>query len=193
MDRFQWVNIYSSEQHEAEILNGRITAEKLSQLVEKHIIQIEGIDEVFLCGPEDMIAGITPYLESTGLTHEQIHYELFYSDSAKQQAVDKQKQRSEKFADEVSKVTVKLSSRRTSFDLPIGGGNILDAALEQGADLPFSCKVGVCATCKAKLLKGKVDMDQNHSLTNEEVAEGMILTCQAYPTSDDVEVDFDAI
>ena len=71
------------------------------------------------------------------------------------------------------------------------GDNILDAAMENGADLPFSCKGGVCATCKAKVIKGKVEMDMNHSLTEQEVAEGMILTCQAHPISDVVEIDFD--
>ena len=73
----------------------------------------------------------------------------------------------------------------------MGGDNILDAAMEAGADLPFSCKGGVCATCKAKVVKGEVDMDMNHSLTPQEVEEGMILTCQAHPVSDDVEIDFD--
>ena len=73
------------------------------------------------------------------------------------------------------------------------GTNILDAALQQGADLPFSCTVGVCATCKAKLLSGEVEMDQNHSLTDEEVEEGMILTCQSHPTTAEVEIDLDAV
>jgi len=193
MDRFQWVNLFTSEQHEAEIFNGRITADKLADLDRTHVIQLEQIEEAFICGPEEMVKDVSPYLESRGLTDDHIHYELFYSDSAEKKSREKQQQRNKKFGDEVSKVTVKLSGRRTSFDLPMGGKNILDAALYEGADLPFSCKVGVCATCKAKLLKGEVDMDQNHSLTEEEIADGMILTCQAHPISADVEVDFDII
>ena len=191
MDRFQWVNLFTSEQQDAEIFNGRISADKLTQLNEKHVIQLKEIDEAFLCGPEEMIKEIMPFLESQGLTDNHIHYELFFADSAEKNMLKKQQQRSEQFDKEVSRVTVKLSGRKTSFDLPLGGANILDAALEEGADLPFSCKVGVCAACKSKLVKGSVDMDENHALTEDEVADGMILTCQSHPTSKAVEIDFD--
>ena len=90
-------------------------------------------------------------------------------------------------------MTVTLSGRQTSFSLPFKGQNILDAALYEGADLPFSCKAGVCSTCKAQLIKGEVEMDQNHSLTDEEVADGMILTCQSHPLSGEVDIDFDVV
>ena len=77
------------------------------------------------------------------------------------------------------------------FDLTADGENILDGAMENGLDLPFSCKGGVCATCKARILEGEVDMDLNHALTAEEVAQGYVLTCQSHPISDKVVVDFD--
>ena len=193
IDRFQWINLFTSEQHEAEIFNGRITADKLASLDVKHIIALSDIDDVFICGPEEMVENITPFLQSQGLTDDHIHYELFFSDSAEKTSQKKQQQREAKFNDETSRVTVKLSGRRTGFDLSFKGDNILEAALYEGADLPFSCKAGVCATCKAKLIKGEVEMDQNHSLTDEEVADGMILTCQSHPLTSEVEVDFDVV
>jgi len=193
IERFQWINLFTSEQHEAEIFNGRISADKLAALDAKHIIVLDDIDDVFICGPEEMLDNVKPFLTSRGLNEGNIHYELFFSDSAEQKTKEKQEQREVKFGDETSKVTVKLSGRRTSFELSLKGDDILEAALFEGADLPFSCKAGVCATCKAKLIKGEVEMDQNHSLTDEEVADGMILTCQSHPLSAEVEVDFDVV
>ena len=84
-----------------------------------------------------------------------------------------------------------MAGRKTKIKLAKGGDNILDAAMSEGADLPYSCKGGVCATCKAKVVKGQVEMDVNHSLSDQEVKDGMILTCQSHPVSDDVEIDFD--
>ena len=84
-----------------------------------------------------------------------------------------------------------LDGVRTSFALPYGGESLLDAALAEGLDLPFSCKGGVCATCKARLLEGKVDMDSNQSLRPEEIDDGYILTCQSHPISKKIVVDFD--
>jgi ring-1,2-phenylacetyl-CoA epoxidase subunit PaaE len=193
IDRFQLINLFTSEQHEAEIFNGRISADKLSALDAKHIIALDKIDDVFICGPEDMLENIKPFLSSRSINEENIHYELFFSDSAEQKTIEKQQQRDSKFGDESSRVTVKISGRRTSFDLSLKGDDILEAAMFEGADLPFSCKAGVCATCKAKLISGEVEMDQNHSLTDEEIADGMILTCQAHPISAEVEVDFDVV
>ena len=81
--------------------------------------------------------------------------------------------------------------RSTKFELGADGENILDAALEAGVDLPFACKGGVCATCKAKLTSGEIEMDINHALEAREIENGTVLTCQAHPTSDNVIIDFD--
>ena len=91
-----------------------------------------------------------------------------------------------------SNITVKLDGRSFDFDLPFSSDtSILDAALKQGADLPFACKGGVCCTCKAKLLEGEVDMDVNWGLEHEEVEQGYILSCQSHPKTEKVVVDFD--
>ena len=88
---------------------------------------------------------------------------------------------------------MRSSGREVSFELTADGENILDGAIDNGMDLPFSCKGGVCATCKAKLLEGEVEMDLNHALSVEEVEAGFVLSCQAHPISKKVVVDFDVI
>ncbi len=88
---------------------------------------------------------------------------------------------------------MRVGGRESRFELAMDGENILDGALDAGLDAPFSCKGGVCATCKAKLLEGEVDMDLNHALSDAELAAGYILTCQAHPLSARVSVDYDAV
>jgi len=191
LDRFQWINFFTKEENEAELLNGRISAQKIIDLDQSKMIQIDSFNDVFICGPEDMTLSIASAFEFWKFDKSRIHYELFFSGSAEKEAEKHQAERAEKYGKKVANVSVKVAGRKTLMELEMGGDNILDAAIENGADLPFSCKAGVCATCKAKILKGQVEMDLNHSLTEQEVAEGMILTCQAHPVSDDVAIDFD--
>lgn len=191
IDRFEQINLFTREENEAELLNGRITGQKLIDLDGAKIIEIGAFSDVFLCGPESMINDIKACFKHWGFNDEQIHYELFFSGSAAQAAQENKARRAQMYGEKMANVSVKVAGRKTFIDLAMGGDNILEAAMEQGADLPFSCKGGVCATCKAKVLKGKVEMDLNHSLTEQEVAEGYILTCQSHPVSEEVEIDFD--
>ncbi|MFT5610208.1 MAG: ring-1,2-phenylacetyl-CoA epoxidase subunit PaaE [Arenicella sp.] len=194
MERFQWVNILSAEQQDAEVLFGRLDNKKGGELQTKKLIHIPSTDEFFLCGPESMITGVSRGLRSSGIDEAHIHYELFFSSAEDAQTVvEKHHKRVEKYAGQSSVVSVKVSGRTIMFDLNKDGENILDAAMNNGADLPFSCKGGVCATCKAKVVEGSVDMDINHSLSPQEVEDGMVLTCQAHPTSDKLVIDFDQI
>lgn len=194
MTRFNWVNILSREEQDAEVLFGRLDNKKGSDLQAKKLIDILATDEFFLCGPESMISEVSRGLRKTGISEDRIHYELFYASAEDAQAVvAKHHARAKQYAGQVSQVSVKVAGRTTYFDLTADGENILDGALNSGADLPFSCKGGVCATCKAKVIEGKVEMDLNHSLSEQEVADGMILTCQAHPLSEKVVVDFDQI
>lgn len=193
MQRLNWVKIFSKEGLDAEILNGRVSAKKLVDLNNAHIIDLDSIDEVMLCGPEAMIMDVKAFFEANKFPPEQIHFELFHSDSAEKASEAHHAELEERFGDEESLVTVRTSGRSLQFKLEKSGDTILDTALEEGADVPYACKGGVCATCKALLVKGKVEMDNNHCLTDDEVEEGMILTCQAHPISDEVEVDYDVI
>ena len=192
MTRFNWLNILSREEQDTDILFGRLDNKKGSQLQAKHLIDIHGSDEFFLCGPESMISEVSRGLRATGVDEAKIHYELFFASAEDAQTVvEKHHARATQYAGQQSEVAVTVAGRSTRFQLAADGENILDAALNNGADLPFSCKGGVCATCKAKLVKGQVDMDLNHALSEKDLAEGYILTCQSHPVTDTVVVDFD--
>ncbi len=194
LGRFNWINILSREEQDASVLHGRINNRKGGELNRKRLITIREFDEFFLCGPESMISEVARGLRSEGIPESRIHYELFFAspeDAA--QVIEKHQQRAAQFGGKVSTVSVTVDGRVSSFELSADGENILDAAMQAGLDVPFSCKGGVCATCKAKLLAGEVDMDLNHALSVEEVAAGYILCCQAHPLSPRVVVDFDQI
>jgi ring-1,2-phenylacetyl-CoA epoxidase subunit PaaE len=186
MNRFTLIHLLSREKTETTLNFGRIDPEKLSAL--NRIIHYETVDDFFICGPEEMIMTTKKFLENSGIPDKKIHFELFAASTAK-----KQINKPEAVADNThkSKITVKLDGRYFEFNLAFGAESILDAALQQGADLPYACKGGVCCTCKAKLLEGEVLMDVNYALEPEEVAEGFILTCQSHPTTEKVVVDFD--
>ena len=191
MDRFQWLNILSRERQEVEILNGRINNRKGAELC-RHLLNLKAIDEFFLCGPEAMISEVSRGLRAEGIDESKIHYELFAA-SADDAAsvVEKHHRRAVSMAGKTSKVTIIRDGRQSSFELSRDGENILDGGLDAGVELPFACKGGVCATCKAKLIEGEVEMDLNHALVPEEVEAGYVLTCQSHPVTDTVVVDYD--
>ena len=191
MARFQWMNILSRERQDIDILNGRINNKKGAELIQ-HLLDLRSIDEFFLCGPEAMISEVSRGLRAEGIDESKIHYELFAASAEAAAArVAKHHERALKMAGMVAQVSVTADGRQTRFELTADGQNILDGALDNGVDLPFACKGGVCATCKAKLLEGQVDMDINHALEADELAAGYILTCQAHPITGRVVVDFD--
>ena len=188
LNRFNFINILSREKTDAPINFGRIDTNKLTAL--NKLIDYKNTDDFFICGPEEMIFCVKDFLEQTGIDKNKIHFELFTTPGQMQLAVGS-KQLAVNNSGPQSKITVKLDGRSFDFDLGFNGENILDAALKQGADLPFACKGGVCCTCKAKLLQGEVEMDVNWGLEHEEVEQGYILTCQSHPTTEKVVVDFD--
>lgn len=187
LQRFRIYHVLSREKSDADINYGRIDAEKCRQF--SMLIDYAKVDEFFICGPEQMIFRIKGFLENLGIDKKKIHFELFTTPARKYIKVDTQKKSSEK---EGCDITVKLDGRSFNFKLDYDSNTILDAALAQGADLPFACKGGVCTTCKAKLIEGKAEMEFNFGLEAEEVKAGFILTCQSHPRSAKVVVDFDA-
>ncbi len=188
MDRFNLVHILSRERMDTSLNFGRITTDKLKEL--DSLVNYSTVDEFFLCGPEEMIFCIKGYLEASSIDKKKIHFELFTTPGQKQSTVVTKQQVDDKGPK--SKVTIKLDGRYFDFDLSLNSTTtILDAALNQGADLPFACKGGVCCTCKAKLLEGEVKMDVHWGLEEEEVEQGYILTCQSHPKTDKVLIDFD--
>ena len=194
MTRLNWVNILSREQQDAEVLYGRLDNRKGGELQSKRVIDIAGTDDFFLCGPQSMISEVSRGLRGSGVDEANIHYELFSSSAEDARAtVEKHLARAEQYAGRVSDVTVTVAGRSSRFELSSDGESILDGALRNGADLPFSCKGGVCATCRARLLDGRVELDVNHALSEQELSEGLILTCQAHPITKRVVVDFDQL
>ncbi|MBL7697063.1 MAG: phenylacetate-CoA oxygenase/reductase subunit PaaK [Chitinophagaceae bacterium] len=187
MDRFAMHHILSREQADADVYHGRIDKEKC-EILSKYLIDINGMDHFFICGPEEMIFTVRDWLLEKGVAKEKIHFELFTVPG------EKSKTTSSKItatSGEKSAITIKVDGKSTSFSHPYEGSSILDGALQHGADLPFACKGGVCATCRAKLISGQVEMDTNYALEEDELAAGFILTCQSHPRSAEVFIDFD--
>jgi len=193
MNRFHWINIMDYEDQGADLLNGRIDNAKGYALQKSGLIDIKKTDEAFICGPESMMSEVSRGFRLEGLSDDQIHYELFANSSAdSKEMLEKAAARKEQFGEEkTSKVTVRADGRAISFDLATVGENILDAGMNNGMELPYSCKAGVCSTCKCKLVEGEVDMDITHGLEKHEIEAGYILSCQAHPISEEVVVDFD--
>jgi len=187
IDLFNFINILSREKTDAPINSGRIDPAKLVEL--DKLLGYSGMDEFFICGPEEMIFTIKDFLLQHQVDEKKIHFELFTTPETKKvktkiekkQEADKQK----------SKVTAKLDGVIFDFDVEYDGDSIIDAALFQGIELPYSCKGGVCGTCKAKLLEGEVEMDAHYALEPEEIEQGYILTCQSHPKTEKVVIDYD--
>jgi len=193
LNRFQWINIMDHEDQGADLLNGIIDNKKGAELYKAKLIDIKGTDEAFICGPQAMMSEVSRGFRSMGFDDSRIHYELFTSSSEDSKlALDKYNQRIADYGEKkTSEVTIIAGGRTISFDLTTVGENILDAGIHNGLDLPYACKAGVCSTCKAKLVEGKVDMDLNHALEDSELKAGYILTCQSHPISEKVVIDYD--
>ncbi len=189
LERLNFIHILSREKTDALLNYGRIGPAKIKEL--QAIIDFSKFDSVYICGPEEMIFESSVYLQSLGYPEKNIHFELFTTPGQLEKQKEDFKKEAVKDQGPRSSITVKLDGRSFSFDLSKKGQSILDAALAQGADLPFACKGGVCSTCKAKLVSGEVNMDVNYALEPEEVEQGYILTCQSHPVSENVVVDYD--
>jgi ring-1,2-phenylacetyl-CoA epoxidase subunit PaaE len=188
LQRFNFINVLSRERTDAPINSGRINQEKLIEL--SKLVDYTQTDEIFICGPEEMIFSVKAFLEQKGIDSKKIHFELFTIPGEKRSVARSREPGVD--TGPKSKITVKLDGRSFDFDLSLNSDTpILDAALKQGADLPFACKGGVCCTCKAKLIEGEVSMDVHWGLEDEEVEKGYILTCQSHPKTERVVVDYD--
>lgn len=166
---------------------GRLEKDRISEIV-KADLEILKADGFYLCGPETMIQAGIEVLEMFGVAKDKIHFELYTTPVL---LVDDKVAEVNTF-EGTSKVTVILDDEEFTLELKAGGKTILDAVSKEGYDAPYSCRGGVCCTCRAKVLKGKVTMSINYALTDEEVAQGFVLTCQSHPASDEVLISYDA-
>lgn len=186
LDRFSLIHVMTREQQDLDLLNGRITGEKAKLLLE-WFCRFESIDTIFLCGPQQMIDDVSQTLRKMGFADSQIKIELFTVEGLRRSAP----KATIKEADAQCQVIIRVDGEQHIFAMPKDSEPILRAALERGIDLRHSCQSGVCGTCRAKLISGKVDMDASYALEEYEIARGFILTCQSYPVTDQVTVDFD--
>jgi len=190
LHRLSVYHILSREQGDTDLLFGRINAEKARLFLDK-IVPAGEIDEAFICGPEEMILDVKQVLTEAGVAPDKVHFEMFASAGSTQRAATRQAQRPAGEDDKHSQVTVQLEGTKRVLEMSYYGDTILDALLETGADAPYSCKNGMCSTCRCRITAGTVEMDVNYSLSDTEVAKGYVLSCQARPTSEKVSVDFD--
>ncbi|WP_119418756.1 1,2-phenylacetyl-CoA epoxidase subunit PaaE [Desertibaculum subflavum] len=187
MTRLALHHVLSREAQDAEILQGHIDAAKL-QAMAGALFRPEEVDTAYLCGPAGMIDAAQATLVALGVPAERIHSERFHVDGTAARAATAAagpKREGE------AEITVRLDGLTRRFAMPFDGAAIVDAGNEQGLNLPFSCKGGMCSTCRAKLVEGKVDMRLNYALTPKEVAGGYVLTCQSHPVSERVVLDYD--
>lgn len=176
--------ILSRESGANDTLSGRIDSDRISSLFDNYLSD-KSINDIYSCGPEEMIFAVKDFFVGKGINEKNIHFELFtVSAPKKEEVVDDG-------AEIMSHVTVIVDDEEFEFDLSSKGKFIMQAAQDADADVPFSCKGGVCCTCKAKVLEGKVKMELNYALDPEEVEEGFVLTCQSRPLTKKVVVSFD--
>lgn len=188
-ERLSVHHVLSRESLGSPLFFGRINGEKCRAYAQ-YFFQPDSIDQVFLCGPEEMIFEVRDALSELGVPVEKVHFELFTTPGApKKDPTQAAAAANNSFE---ASVTIIQDGVKLDFTLPSAGSTLLDAAMRAGADLPFSCKGGVCSTCKARVLEGTVQMEINYGLEPDEVAAGYVLTCQAHPTSQRVVVSFDA-
>lgn len=189
LGRFSVIHVLEQEGQEIDLFTGRIDAEKMQALF-THWLDAKAIDTAFICGPEPMMLAIAESLRAHGLSDAQIKFELFASGQpgrAKAKAVS----RVAVTPGSGVQATVTLDGATRSFEMARDGQTILEAAIAAKMDAPYSCKAGVCSTCRCKVLKGEVEMAVNHALEDYEVRAGYVLSCQAHPVSDEVVVTYD--
>ena len=185
LTRFRVFHIFSRESQGIPIQKGRIDGDRIKALDRAFLTGI-AIDDVFVCGPETMILAVKDYFLDKGLSKDKIHFELFTTP-----VLAKITEPASSFSG-TSKVTIIIDGESECFDIKAGGTTILDTAEKNGMDAPYSCRGGVCCSCKAKIIKGSASMSMNFSLTDEEIKNGYILTCQAHPTSEELTISYDA-
>lgn len=189
LDRLQIFHFLTEEEDDIPLFNGRLDTGKLGEIFER-LLDPSDIDAAFICGPGSMMDAVEGALLAAGVPAVSILSERFnvgpISDADRSAAEERARKA------EGRKVRLTLDGRRRGLTFDAQKGSILENARAAGLPAPFACKAGVCATCRAKVVSGEVTMHQNFGLSSEEVARGYVLTCQAVPLSDDVELDFDA-
>ncbi len=189
INRLAVYHVLSREKTDSEINYGRIDAAKCEQIF-RQLVDIRSVGAFYLCGPEEMSDAVKQVLLSKGVEEPKIRLELFSTANRAKRVKSNLTQTPDD--QPKSRVTVLLDGIESSFDLAFDSDPILDAAIHEGIEVPYACKGGMCCTCKAKLVKGEVEMEVHYGLEHDEIAAGYILTCQSHPKTAEVLVDYDA-
>jgi ring-1,2-phenylacetyl-CoA epoxidase subunit PaaE len=188
LDRLDIYHFLDQEEQDIELFNGMLDRDRLEQVIPALVPDVADVAAWFICGPGPMMDAAEGVLLDRGVPRERVHIERFTADRPPE-AVSREMAQLQTQAEGVT-VAVTLDGRTRR--VPFTAGNILDSARAAGLPAPFACKAGVCATCRAKVTKGKVEMAARYGLTDEEVEAGYVLTCQSVPLGDGVAVDYDA-
>jgi ring-1,2-phenylacetyl-CoA epoxidase subunit PaaE len=186
--RFELYHFLSDEEGDVELFNGMLDRETCEEAIEHLVEDAAAVDAWFICGPGPMMDAAETALLERGVPKDRIHIERFLAGRPSAALAAQMAQLQEKAAGLTLSVTLDGRTRKVEFT----EANILDSAREAGLPAPFACKAGVCATCRAKVTKGKVEMAARYGLTDEEIAAGYVLTCQSVPVGEGVAVDYDA-
>lgn len=191
LDRFTLIHVLSREEQDVPLLNGRITGEKITAFAHVGALDIAHLGGAFLCGPGEMIEDVTASLRTLGLAADQIHNERFTPDG---EAPRKPRSQAAEIAAKSGvSVEVILDGTRRSFTFEENDDSVLAAAARNGLELPYSCKGGMCCTCRCRVTEGAAEMATNYSLEPWEQEAGFTLACQARPTTEKIVLDFDAV
>ncbi|WP_238016301.1 1,2-phenylacetyl-CoA epoxidase subunit PaaE [Dactylosporangium sp. AC04546] len=184
-DRLHVIHVLSREAQESPLLSGRLDEDRVGRILDA-LLPPGTVDEWFLCGPYGMVLDARVALSVRGVADDLVHTELFH--------VTEEPPTARPVLEEPvdgAEVTIMLDGRQSTFTMA-QDERILDAALKQRPELPYACKGGVCSTCRAKIVEGRVEMARNFALEPDELTAGYVLTCQAMPITERVVVDFDA-
>ena len=183
-DRLQLHFLFSREEQEFEVASGRLDADKLAELYACICSGVE-VGTAWVCGPDTMIDSVIDALFKLGLPEDSVHAERFGATRKTTSAPEVE------LDGDTVEITVIMDGHRKTFSMPRSATSIVDAAAAQGVELPYSCKGGVCATCRTHVREGKVEMALNYGLEPWEVEKGFVLACQGRPLSDEVLLDYD--
>jgi ring-1,2-phenylacetyl-CoA epoxidase subunit PaaE len=188
MGRFELYHFLAEEEGDFELFNGMLDKATCENAIEQLVGEAAGVDAWFICGPGPMMDAAESALLDRNVARDRIHIERFTADRPSAALAQEMAELQTKAVGATVAVTLDGRTRRVQFT----ESNILDSARAAGLPAPFACKAGVCATCRAKVIGGKVEMAARYGLTDEEVAAGYVLTCQSVPVGDGVAVDYDA-
>ncbi|WP_026555942.1 1,2-phenylacetyl-CoA epoxidase subunit PaaE [Arthrobacter sp. 35W] len=184
-------HVLSREQRIAPLMSGRLDADKLEALLGT-AIHSDDVDEWFLCGPFELVQLCRDVLAARGVPKDKVRFELFSTGAPTRPEGQAGRRVLADESEENYTITFTLDGLKTEVASPTHAReSILNAALRVRPDVPFACAGGVCGTCRAKVVAGSVEMEENYALEPDEVEKGYVLTCQSHPTSDAVSVDYD--